>query len=88
MALIFDRASFDGGQFGHLMPLRFPCSLHLLDLRGQTMSTVPALFRQDGPNLIDICDGYQGPMRPAMAGLSTHLAPALLPSAPLSRLTG
>src|SRR5213592_1483206 len=52
------------------------------------MTAVLALFRQDGPNLVDLGEGRQGPMRPAMAGLSAHLSPALLAPAALTRLTG
>jgi hypothetical protein len=40
---------------------------------------MPALRRQDGPNLVDSFGRRQGPMRSAMAGLSTGLPPAFLP---------
>ena len=88
MTLIFDRARLDGRQFGHLMPLRFPGGLHLFDVRGQRMTAVPALFRQNRPNLVDLRDGQQGPMRPAMAGLSAHFSAALLAAAALARFAG
>jgi hypothetical protein len=88
VALIFNRVSLDGRQFGDLVPLRFPGSLHLLNLRRQRMTAVLALVRQDGPNLVDFGDGYQGPMRSAMAGLSTGLPPAFLAPATLSRFPG
>src|SRR5438105_11713195 len=52
------------------------------------MTAVLALFRQDGPNLVDLGEGRQGPIRPAMAGSSAHLSPALLAPAALPRLTG
>ena len=48
------------------------------------MTAVLALLRQDRPYLVDLGDRDQGPMRAGMAGLSTHLPPALLPSAPWS----
>src|SRR4029077_11396393 len=88
MTLIFDRARLDGRQFGHLMPLWFPGGLHLFDVRGQRMTAVPALLRNNRPNLVDLRDGYQGPMRPAMAGLSAHLSPAFLAPAALARFAG
>src|SRR5215831_7075568 len=88
IALIFSGVRLDRRQFGHLMPLRFPRRLHLLDLGGQRKAAVPTLFRQDGANLVDLGERQQGPIRPAMAGLGAHLAPALLPSAPLSRFAG
>ena len=47
-----------------------------------------ALFRQDGHNLIDFGDGYQGPMRSAMAGLAAHFPSALAAPAALTRFTG
>jgi hypothetical protein len=52
------------------------------------MTAVPALLRQDGPNLINFLGGHQRPMRSAMTGLSTRLPPALLPSAALSWFAG
>src|ERR1039457_1468858 len=52
------------------------------------MTAVLALFRQDGPNLVDFRNGHQGPMRSAMAGLAAHLPPALLAPATLTRFTG
>jgi hypothetical protein len=85
MTLIFDGVRLDGRQFRHLMTLGFPNRLHLLDVRGQRMTAVPALFRQDGPNLVDLAEGHQGPMRPAMTRLSPWLPLALLRSAPLAR---
>ena len=48
------------------------------------MTAVLALVRQDRSYLVDLADRDQGPMRAGMAGLSTHLPPALLPSAPWS----
>jgi hypothetical protein len=86
MALIFDNSSLDGRQLGHLMPLHRAGSLRLLDLRGQKMPAVLALLWQDRPNLGDSFDGHQGPMRSAMAGLSTRLPSALLSPAPLARV--
>jgi hypothetical protein len=85
MALIFDDASLDGRQFGYLMPLQGAGGLYLLDLPRQGMAAVLALLRQDGPHLIHSLGGRQWAMRSAMAGLSTHLPPALLAPAPLSR---
>src|SRR5438105_7108970 len=52
------------------------------------MTAVLALFRQDGPNLVDLGDGHQGPMRSAVAGLATHFPPALLAATALTRFTG
>jgi hypothetical protein len=86
MALIFDNPSLDGWQLGHLMPLHRAGGLHLRDLRRQGLAAMPALFRQDGPNLVDAFGWRQRPMRAAMAGLSTHFAPALLAPAPLAGL--
>src|SRR5271157_3329570 len=85
MALIFDDASLDGGQLGHLMPLHRAGGLHLLDLRRQGLAAMRALLWQQGPNLVDSFGGHQRPMRSAMAGLSPRLPPALLPPAPLAR---
>src|ERR1022692_3368178 len=84
MALIFDDASLDGWQLGHLMPLHRAGGLHLLDLRRQGLAAMLALLRQKGPNLVDSFGWYQRPMRSAMARLSPRLPPALLPPASLS----
>jgi len=87
MTLIFDDACLDGRQLRYLMPLHRADALHLLDVRGQKMPAMPALLRQDGPNLVDFFGRRQGPMRSAMAGLSTGLPPALLlPPTSLARL--
>ena len=86
MALIFDDASLDGWQLGHLMPLHRAGGLHLLDLRRQGLAAMLALLRQQGPHLVGSFGWYQRPMRSAMAGLSTRLPPALLPPAPLAPL--
>jgi len=51
------------------------------------MPAVLTLLRQDKPNLIDSVSGRQWPMRAPMTGLSTHLPPAFLQPAPLSRFT-
>ena len=88
VALIFNGARLDGRQFGHLMPLRLPGCLHLLDLPGQRVAAMLALIRQDGPNLVHFAKRRQRPMRPAMARLSSRLPPAFLAPAPLSRFTG
>src|SRR5438552_9206006 len=66
------------------MPLHRTGGLHVLHQRGQSMSAMLALFRQDGPNLVDFFRWHQGPMRSAMAGLSAYLSPALFLPAPLS----
>jgi hypothetical protein len=70
------------------MPLHCTQGLHLLNLRGQSMSAVLALLRQYRLDLVDSFDWHQGPMRSAMAGLSARLPPALLSPTPLARLTG
>src|ERR1017187_3926408 len=62
--------------------------LHLLDLRGQEMPAVLALFGQDGPNLVNSFGGHHGSMGSAMAGLSTRLPPTLLSPASRAWLTG
>src|SRR5713226_3558991 len=87
MALIFDDTSLDGRQLRHLMPLHRTQSLHLLNLRGQSMPAVLALLRQYRLDLVYSFDRYQGPMRSAMAWLSARLPPALLSPTPLARLT-
>jgi hypothetical protein len=46
------------------------------------MTAALALVRQDRPHLVDLGDRDQGALRAGMAGLSTYLPPALLPSAP------
>src|SRR6266851_2466282 len=51
------------------------------------MPAVLTLLRQDKPNLIDFVSRRQWPMRAPMTGLSTHLPPAFLQPAPLSRFT-
>jgi len=57
----------------------------LLQVRRQRLTTVLALCGENGPNLVDSFGGDQGPMRPAMTGLSTRLSSALLASAPGTR---
>jgi hypothetical protein len=68
------------------MTLHTAGGLHLLNLPGQGMPTVLALFRQDGPNFVDSLGRFQGPMRSTMAGLATGFSPALLRPAPWTRL--
>jgi|ERR1017187_3476582 hypothetical protein len=62
--------------------------LHLLDLRGQEMPAVLALFGQDGPSLVNAFGGHHGSMGSAMAGLSTRLPPTLISPASRAWLTG
>ena len=52
------------------------------------MSALLALVRQHGLDLVDSVDGYQRPMRSAVAGLTAHLPPALFLAASRTRLTG
>jgi hypothetical protein len=86
MALIFDDPSLDGRYLRDLMALYGASGPRLLDLRRQTMPAVPALLRQDRPNLVDSFRRNQRPMRPAMAGLPASLPPTLLSPAPPARL--
>src|SRR5712692_850460 len=86
IAPIFDDPSLDGRKLSDLLPLYRAGDPRLLDLGGQSMPAVPALFRQDGPNLVDSFGGNQGPIRSAMAGLPARLPSALLAPAPLARL--
>ena len=87
MAPIFDNPRPDGRQFGDLVPLHLPHGPHLLDQLGESMTAVTALLRQYRLDLIDSFDGYQGPIRCAMAGLSARLPPALLSATTRARLT-
>ena len=75
MARIFDHPRPDGRQFGDLVPLHLPHGPHLLDQLGESMTAVTALLRHYRLDLIDSFDGYQGPIRSAMAGLSARLPP-------------
>jgi hypothetical protein len=68
MALIFDDPRLNRRQLRHLMALHNAGGLHLLNLPGQDMLTVLALFWQDGPNLVDSLGRYQGPMRSRWPG--------------------
>src|SRR5260370_24040753 len=51
------------------------------------MPAVLALLRQYRLDLVYSFDGYQGPMRSAMAGLSARFPPTLLSPTPQARLT-
>jgi hypothetical protein len=67
------------------MPLHHAGGLDMLN-HWQEMFAVLALFRQDGPNLVDSLGRDQRPMRSTMAGLATRIPPALLAPIPWTRL--
>ncbi len=81
LALVLGDMRFDGRQFGHLMPARFPLDSGLWAAAGEPMVAVTAAGREHLDHFIDSFGRHELAPAAAMTGLAPGFSAALFPLA-------